>query len=70
MQLKLTIIKLGHTLIWLFFNVVIFYMLYAVITNKIDKWIWICFAAVMLEGIVLIAFKNVCPITIICPQVF
>ena len=38
--MKLTIIKIIHTLIWIFFNVVIFYLLYAVIINKIDKWVW------------------------------
>jgi hypothetical protein len=36
---KLILIKTAHTLIWIFFNVVIFYLLYAVITNKIDKWV-------------------------------
>ncbi len=33
---KLTLIKILHTLIWIFFNVVICYMLYAVIIDKID----------------------------------
>jgi hypothetical protein len=35
---KLIFIKSVHTIIWLFFNFVIFYLLYAVIINKIDKW--------------------------------
>ena len=38
---KLIIIKIIHTLVWIFFNIVIFYLLYAAITNKIDKWLWI-----------------------------
>lgn len=62
---KLIIIKLTHTLIWLFFNVVIFYMLYAVIQNKIDKWLWIGYGLIVLEGITLLAFKFFCPLTII-----
>ncbi len=62
---KLTHIKIIHTLIWIFFNIVIFYLLYAVITNKIDKWIWICLGLILLEGLVLLLFKNVCPVTII-----
>jgi hypothetical protein len=62
---KLVLIKLVHTLIWLFFNVVIFYLLYAVIVNKIDKWVWICIGLVFLEGIVLVVFKKMCPVTLI-----
>lgn len=61
---KLTIIKIIHTVIWLFFNVVIFYFLYAVIVNKIDKWVWICLGLVVLEGLVLLVFKAICPVTL------
>lgn len=62
---KLLFIKSLHTVIWLFFNVVIFYLLYAAITNKIDIWVWICIALVLLEGLVLLAFKMFCPLTVI-----
>lgn len=62
---KLTTVKIIHTLIWLFFNVVIFYLLYAVIVNKLDKWIWICIGLIALEGIILLVFKRVCPVTLI-----
>ena len=61
---KLILIKLLHTTIWLFFNVVIFYLLYAVLINKIDKWVWICLGLIVLEGLVLILFKRVCPVTL------
>lgn len=62
---KLILIKLLHTAIWLFFNVVIFYLLYAAIANKIDKWVWICIGLIAMEGIVLLVFKNLCPVTIV-----
>ena len=62
---KLAVIKIVHTIIWLFFNVVIFYMLYAVIVNKIDKWVWMGVSLIVLEGIVLLIFKNMCPLTIV-----
>ena len=64
-DLKLSLIKGLHTLIWIFFNVVIFYFLYAVIANKIDKWVWICIGLIALEGIILMIFKNICPVTLI-----
>jgi hypothetical protein len=62
---KLFLIKSIHTLIWLFFNVVIFYLLYAVIINKIDQWVWVCIGLVVAEGLVLALFKMFCPLTII-----
>lgn len=61
---QLTVIKIIHTLIWLFFNVVLFYLLYAVIINKIDIWVWICVGLVALEIITLLAFKWFCPLTV------
>lgn len=61
---KLITIKTIHTLIWVFFNVVIFYMLYAVIANKIDTLLWICYAIILTEGIVLLIFRLFCPLTI------
>jgi len=62
---KLLTIKIFHTLVWLFFNVVIFYLLYAVLTNNIDYWVWICISLVLLEGIVLLMFKMFCPLTVL-----
>ena len=62
---KLTIIKTIHTAIWIFYNVVIFYLLYAVIAGKIDKWIWIGLGVFLIEAIVLLIFKMKCPLTLI-----
>jgi hypothetical protein len=61
----LQFIKLVHTLIWLFFNLVIFYLFYAVVINKIDKWVWICLTLVLFEVVVLMIFKASCPVTLI-----
>jgi hypothetical protein len=57
-------IKIIHTIIWLFFNVVLFYMAYAVIINRIDKWVWIGIGLVVMEGAVLLLFKKMCPLTL------
>ncbi len=64
-ETKLMLIKAVHTLVWIFFNIVIFYMLYAVLADKIDKWLWIGFGLVILEGLTLLLFKFFCPLTII-----
>jgi NhaP-type Na+/H+ or K+/H+ antiporter len=65
---KLTLIKSIHTLIWLFFNGVIFYMLYAAISNKLDIWLWIGYGFVFLEGLILLAFKSHCPLNLLARQ--
>lgn len=61
---KLILIKVFHTLVWIFFNIVIFYMLYAVIVDKIDYRLWIGYGLVLLEGLTLLVFKFFCPLTI------
>ena len=61
---NLTTIKIIHTVIWVFFNVVLFYMAYAVIADQIDKYVWIGIGLILLEGMVLLSFKKICPLTI------
>ncbi len=62
---KLTAIKLLHTGVWVFFNVVIFYLLYAVIVDRIDSLAWICLALIGAECLVLLLFKMACPLTVV-----
>ena len=60
---KLTIIKLTHTIIWGIFVVAILYVCYAGVFNQVNKLVWFCIAAVLLEGIVLLINKRKCPLT-------
>lgn len=62
---KLTLIKSIHTAIWVFMNVVIFYMLYAAISNKLDRWLWIGYGFVFLEWLILLIFKSHCPLNLL-----
>lgn len=64
-QTKLTIVKTVHTAIWVFYNVVIFYMAWAVMANRIGIWFWICFGLVIVEIVILLLFKQICPVTIV-----
>ena len=64
-ETKLKLIKIIHTLIWLFFNFVIFYMLYAAVVNKLDVWLWIGYGIIFTEGITLLIFKSFCPVTVL-----
>lgn len=62
---KLWFIKMLHTVIWCGYMAVLFYLLYAVIFGRIDKWVWICIGLVLLEVLILLIFKLVCPLTLI-----
>lgn len=64
-QNKLLLIKLIHTLIWLFFVIVIFYILYSGISNNINAYTWIGIGLIVTEGIVLLIFKMFCPLTLL-----
>src|SRR5690349_500696 len=43
--------------------------LFAVIMDNIDMWVWICIALIAFEGIILVIFKNVCPVNSYLAQV-
>lgn len=57
-------IKIIHTIIWIFFNIVLFYLFYAVWMNRIDHWVWICIGIILMEGVVLLIFNKFCPLTL------
>ena len=50
------------------FNVVIFYLFYAVVSNKIDIWVWIGLGLFALEGITLLLFGMMCPLTVMAKK--
>jgi hypothetical protein len=62
---KLVWVKILHTLIWIFYNIVIFYALYAVVFNKIDRWLWWSLVLIGIECAVLLFFRMVCPLTLV-----
>ena len=62
---ELIAIKSLHTLIWVGFTVVIFYLLYAVVTDRMDRRFWIGLGLVGLEALVLLLFRMHCPLTLV-----
>ena len=59
----LLLVKLLHTIIWIFFVSVIGYVLYAGASDTIDVWAWTAIGLVLLEGMVLALNKGKCPLT-------
>ena len=62
---KLALIKIIHTAIWILFNIIIFYMLYAAIANKLDRWLWMGYGFILLEGLILLTFNSHCPLNLL-----
>ena len=62
---KLVIIKSVHTLIWLVFVGLIFFILYSGITGRINTLTWIAIGIIIIEGLVLLLFRMYCPLTLI-----
>lgn len=62
---RLLAIKLLHTLVWVFFVAVIFYIVYSGFTNKITPFTWIAIGLIIVEGLILLLFKMFCPLTLI-----
>jgi len=63
MKDKLVIIKIIHTLIWFIFVTVIIYVCYAGMFNKVNRLVWYCIGAVLIEGVILLINKGKCPLT-------
>jgi cbb3-type cytochrome oxidase subunit 1 len=64
-QHRLFAIKLLHTVIWVFFVAVIFYVLFTAITDTVNFYTWLGIALVIGEGLTLLLFKMSCPLTLV-----
>ncbi len=62
---KLVMIKAIHTIIWCMFTFIFSYMMYAVIVDKINLYVWIGLLLFGVEIVVLLIYKNHCPLTLI-----
>lgn len=60
---KLALVKSLHSVIWVMFVTLIFYVLLSGITGNISLYSWLAVAAVCIEGLILIIFKGSCPLT-------
>lgn len=64
-QNKLLAIKVTHTIIWLAFVLIIFFILYSGISGNINTFTWLGIALIIGEGLVLLIFKMFCPLTLL-----
>ena len=62
---KLQIIKWVHTLIWVVFAGMVFYILYSGIINNVNLFTRIAIGLILGEGFVLLVFRMYCPLTLL-----
>ncbi len=62
---KLLFIKVVHTLIWIFFVGVIFYIVYSGVTDRVTVYTWIGIGLIIGEGFTLAIFRMFCPLTLV-----
>ncbi len=62
---KLYYIRIIHTIIWVFFVTLIFYVLYCGIIGDINRYTWIAIGLVFLEVFTIVAFNFICPLTLL-----
>ena len=60
---KLVILKLTHTLIWVFYNFILAYMFVAAWNNEIDLFFWVGLGFIIMECVILFVNKWTCPLT-------
>lgn len=65
---KLFLVKIVHTLIWVFFVGVIAYVVYAGLMDKITLTVWVAISLVVLEGVLLLMNDGKCPLTSIAKR--
>lgn len=65
MRVKLTLIKLLHTIIWFVMAAAVFYILYAGIFDEISALVWFCIGLIFFEAIILFICKWNCPLTLL-----
>lgn len=64
-QSRLLLIKTIHTLIWGFFVGAIGYVFYSGVADHVTGYTWLASGLVVGEGLVLLLFKNQCPLTLV-----
>jgi hypothetical protein len=62
---KLWWIKALHTAVWAFFVTAILVVLYSGISNRLTIYTSVASGLVVVEGLILVAFKRHCPLTLL-----
>jgi hypothetical protein len=61
-------IKLVHTAIFWVLSFCVAYALFSGVADRLTTWTWFAVGAVIVEGVVLVAFGGTCPLTLLAER--
>jgi hypothetical protein len=64
-SIKLFLIKLLHTLIWIVFAGAVVYILLSALLDQVNILTWVAIGLTIFEGLVLLIFSWSCPLTLV-----
>lgn len=64
-SMSLLLVKLAHTLIWVWLVSCIGVVVWSGVTGRVNRWSWFATYAVLIEGLILLIFRGNCPLTIV-----
>jgi hypothetical protein len=70
MQIQMTIhqIKLVHTVIFWVLSLCVLYALFSGVADSVTPWTWVAILLLLVESIVLVAFRWTCPLTLLAER--
>jgi hypothetical protein len=67
-HLTLLVIRLVHTVIFWVLSACVAYALFSGLADRITVWTWVAVGLLLVESVVLVAFRWTCPLTILAEQ--
>lgn len=68
MRITIFQIKLVHTAIFWVLSLCVLYALFSGLADQVTPWTWVAVALLLLESVVLLAFRWTCPLTILAER--
>jgi hypothetical protein len=68
LRVTLVHVKVVHTVIFWVLTTCVLFALYSGLADRITAWTWAAVGLVVIEGIVLIAFGWICPLTLLAER--
>ncbi len=68
MRMTILQVKIIHTAIFWILSVCVLYALLSGLLDQITTWTWVAVGLVVLEGVVLVSFGWICPLTILAER--
>ena len=61
-------IKLVHTVIFWLLSLCVLYVLFSGVADRVTPWTWVAILLLLVESIVLVAFRWTCPLTLLAER--